>query len=76
MNWHCRCYARAMTYKHTMTMDNALTHVETAGIPFAGLFAKLKNAVTVRIPVGYQDESGFHAGVKTVGDDIQWPATW
>ena len=59
-----------------MTMDKAWTHAGAASFSFAGVVAKLKNAVTIKIPVGYQDESGFHTGVKTDGDDIKWPATW
>jgi hypothetical protein len=40
------------------------------------LLARLKNAVTFEIPVGYQDETGFHAGVKADENEIKWPATW
>jgi hypothetical protein len=59
-----------------MTMDKAWDTAEVSTIPFAGVFAKLKNAVRFNIPVGYQDESGFHVGVKPEVQDIQWPATW
>ena len=29
-----------------------------------GLLAKLLDSVTSRVPVGYQDDSGFHFGAK------------
>lgn len=35
------------------------------GLSPAGLIARLRNLVKLEIPVGYQDESGFHYGVKT-----------
>lgn len=59
-----------------MTMDKVWEHNGVSAIPFAGIVAKLKNAVKNRIPVGYQDESGFHTGVKPDSDNVQWPATW
>ena len=65
-----------MTYKPTMSMDSALSHVETTSIPFAGLFAKLKSAATNMILVGYQDETGFHPGVKQDETEMEWPNTW
>lgn len=65
-----------MTYKHTMTMDKVWDHTAVSAIPFAGVFAKLKNAVKTVVPVGYQDESGFHAGVKPDAENIQWPTAW
>jgi hypothetical protein len=65
-----------MTYKQTLPLDRAWTHAEIAGIPFAGLFAKLKSAVNIEIPLGYQDEMGFHSGVKPDGAEVEWPAKW
>jgi hypothetical protein len=65
-----------MTYKQSITMDKAWDAAEVSAIPFAGIFAKLKNAVKINIPVGYQDESGFHLGVKPDGQEVQWPQTW
>jgi len=26
--------------------------------------------------VGYQDETGFHTGVKANEKEIKWPTTW
>jgi hypothetical protein len=29
-----------------------------------GIVAKLRKAIRIEIPIGYQDETGFHMGVK------------
>jgi hypothetical protein len=65
-----------MTYKDTMTMNKPMFQNGLSAFSPAGLIARLKNAVKFEIPVGYQDESGFHAGVKADEKEIQWPATW
>ena len=59
-----------------MTINKTWVHNGAAGFSLAGLVARLKNAVKFEIPVGYQDETGFHTGVKADEKDIKWPATW
>ena len=59
-----------------MTMDKTWTHAGLTEIPFAGLFAKLKSAVNIEVPVGYQDENGYHSGVKPDGTEMEWPTNW
>jgi hypothetical protein len=65
-----------MTYKQTMAINK--TWFNTSGSSFspAALFARLKNAVKHEIPTGYQDETGFHVGVKAQEKEIKWPAAW
>jgi hypothetical protein len=41
---------------------------------FGGIIAKFRSAIANLAPVGYQDESGFHLGVKHTQD--RWPAIW
>jgi hypothetical protein len=65
-----------MTYKHTVAVNKAWFHAGTFGFSPAGFIARLKNAVRIEIPTGYQDETGFHTGVKTEEKEIKWPATW
>jgi hypothetical protein len=36
--------------------------------------AKLRNMVKLNVPVGYQDETGFHYGVKTADKAAKWPS--
>jgi len=49
---------------------------ETAVSSPLGVFAWLKSALKFEVPVGYQDETGFHAGVKADEKEIKWPTTW
>lgn len=44
--------------------QKTLSHTGVGFSP-AGLMAKLRNLVKLEIPVGYQDETGFHYGVKS-----------
>jgi hypothetical protein len=36
--------------------------------------AKFQAALDNLVPVGYQDETGFHVGVKRSSQDEKWPA--
>ena len=38
--------------------------------------AKLRRAIRFEVPTGYQDETGFHMGVKPVEKEIKWPPVW
>jgi hypothetical protein len=44
-----------------------------------GIIAKLRKAIGIEIPIGYQDETGFHMGVKPaektsrVAAGLEWP---
>ena len=64
-----------MTYKQTAMHHKTLTY-SGVGFPFTGLMAKIRNAVKASVPIGYQDESGFHTGVKRDDKQAKWPATW
>jgi tRNA A37 threonylcarbamoyltransferase TsaD len=65
-----------MTYKQTVAIHKPWLHSGNAGFSFTGLITKLRNAVSIQIPVGYQDESGFHTGVKSATKESKWPAAW
>jgi hypothetical protein len=36
-----------------------------------GIVAKLRKAVRIEIPIGYQDETGFHLGVKQAKNQVK-----
>jgi hypothetical protein len=59
-----------------MTINKAWFNTGTSGISATGIIARLMNAVKFEIPTGYQDETGFHAGVKSDEKEIKWPTTW
>jgi hypothetical protein len=37
-----------------------------------GIVAKLRKALSIAIPIGYQDETGFHRGVKAAEKEVKW----
>jgi hypothetical protein len=56
-------------------MHKTWLHTFALSLLFGGIIAKLRSAVAIfNVPVGYQDESGFHLGVKQTQD--RWPAIW
>jgi len=65
-----------MTYKQTMAANKVWPHAGTSSFSPAGFIARLKSAVKFDIPVGYQDETGFHTGVKTAEKEVKWPTEW
>jgi hypothetical protein len=64
-----------MTYKQTAMHHKTLTY-SGVGFPLNGLVAKIRSAIKSSIPVGYQDEGGFHTGVKRDDKQAKWPTTW
>jgi hypothetical protein len=40
---------------------------------FPRIFLKLRKAVRMKVRTGYQDETGFHSGVKPAESELQWP---
>jgi hypothetical protein len=59
-----------------MTIGKEWFHAGISGFSPAALMARLKGAVKFEIPTGYQDETGFHTGVKAAEKEIKWPANW
>lgn len=37
------------------------------------IVARMRKAVRIEIPVGYQDETGFHYGVQPAEKEAKWP---
>ena len=60
-----------MTYKQHILNHKPWSHIGNFGFSPAGLIAKLRNIVKIEIPVGYQDESGFHYGAKSANKEAK-----
>ncbi len=45
-------------------------------ILFAGILAKLRAALDRQVPVGYQDENGFHLGTQPAGKSNDWTSAY
>lgn len=41
---------------------------------FAMIAAKVRAAIEAQVPIGYQDESGFHTGIKPRGEEAFSPS--
>ena len=65
-----------MMIKSATTMHGPVRDTVMLGAMFRGIVAKVRNAVRIDIPIGYQDETGFHTGVKPAGKNTQWPPVW
>jgi hypothetical protein len=68
--WHFGCSGTAMskTYSHPIPFV----------VRFAGVFGKVWTAIKSKfeVPVGYQDESGFHHGKQPAHKKSEWPPVW
>lgn len=60
-----------MIHKQSILTDKPWSHTGSFGFSTAGLIAKLRNMVKIEVPVGYQDENGFHYGSKSVSKGVK-----
>lgn len=51
------------------TLPQALPFI----LRIAGFLAKLRATFALDVPVGYQDETGFHFGTKPAEEKLSWP---
>jgi hypothetical protein len=65
-----------MIHKQSVTIHKTWLNVDAMASLPAALIARLKNAVNIQIPTGYQDETGFHMGVKPAESKVKWPSVW
>jgi hypothetical protein len=54
-------------------MHKPWPHTSSFGSHFHEIVGKLRNAIKIEIPTGYQDENGFHMGAKPADKEIKWP---
>jgi len=47
--------------------------VATITLIAAAILAKLQAALDKRVPLGYQDENGFHYGQEPARSGVNWP---
>jgi hypothetical protein len=65
-----------MTYKNSMSVHKAWLSAGVSALSPITIIARLKNAVKLEIPIGYQDESGFHRGVQAPWKEVKCSAGW
>lgn len=57
-------------------MHKTYFYIIAALLPLVAVWAKLVARLKLEVPVGYQDESGFHIGHNQVDSKINWPPFW
>jgi len=62
-----------MIQKHSTMIDRSWPHMVSVGLHLNEITAKLRKAIRIEVPIGYQDETGFHMGVAPAEKDIKWP---
>ncbi len=68
--WHNACYDKSMTHKqHAIALTKPWPDGVSFGSHLRRIIASLK--YIVKIPVGYQDENGFHYGEEPDKQDAE-----
>jgi hypothetical protein len=63
-----------MLYKqHAIAMSKPWSHTGSFGAHLHEIIAKLKHAIEIQIPTGYEDETGFHFGTEPVREKLESP---
>jgi hypothetical protein len=63
-------------HKHAISMHRPWPNSVSTGLHLNGIIAKLRNVIRFQVPTGYQDELGFHMGVKPAEKEVKWPSVW
>ncbi|MDE3067236.1 MAG: hypothetical protein KGJ60_06740 [Verrucomicrobiota bacterium] len=64
-----------MTYREALRHKSWLNLIPVT-LPLLNVMGRLRNALKNQIPEGYQDETGFHFGVKHAEEQPSWPSFW
>ena len=62
--------------KHCLAIHKPWPYMGSLGLLIHDITAKLRAVKKIEIPTGYQDETGFHPGVKPADKEIKWPPVW
>lgn len=74
--WDCPSISERILHEPALTLHEPLPDTTARTAVFSRIFLKLREAVRMEVPTGYQDETGFHNGVKPAENEIQWPPYW
>jgi hypothetical protein len=70
--WHE--LARLLLYQRSM--HKTYFYLIAMLLPVAAIVARTIAKLKVEVPVGYQDENGFHAGTGRAENKLNWPPFW
>jgi len=57
-------------------MHKTYFYIMAMMVPLAAIVARTMASLKVEVPVGYQDENGFHAGTGRTESKVNWPPFW
>lgn len=57
-------------------MHKTYFHIIAIMLPLAAIAAAIIAKFKVQVPVGYQDENGFHVGSGHAENQVNWPPFW
>jgi hypothetical protein len=57
-------------------MHKIYFYIMAAMLPLAILVARAMARLKVEVPLGYQDENGFHVGANCAEKKVNWPPFW
>jgi hypothetical protein len=73
---YCSCFNESIMHKRVVTIHEPLPGRVASDSKLHEIIAKLRNVARIDIATGYQDETGFHLGVKLAENEIKWPPVW
>jgi hypothetical protein len=74
--WDCSSISERILHEPARTLHEPLPDPTARTAVLSRIFLKLREAVRPEVRTGYQDETGFHYGVKPAESEIQWPSVW
>ena len=69
----CSRLSERILHKLALTPHQPLPDAIAWVAAFHRIFLKLRKTVRMEVRTGYQDETGFHNGIKPAENEIQWP---
>jgi hypothetical protein len=73
---YCSCFNKSIMHKRIVTIHEPLLGGVASDSKLHEIIAKLQNVARINIATGYQDEAGFHLGIKPAESEIKWPPVW
>jgi hypothetical protein len=65
-----------MTQKYSLAIHKPWPYMGSLALHIHEINAKLRDAIKIEIPTGYQDETGFHLGVEPAEKKVKRPPEW
>jgi hypothetical protein len=74
--WDCSRLSEGMVHESAPSEQEPMRDKGVWRAMFHHFFSKVCREAQLEVRTGYQDETGFHMGVKPAENEIQWPPVW